>query len=66
MREEKLQARRDRRFKVTTRSVSGRRAASNRLNQKFSVPDLDTVWAGDITYLWTREGWLYLAVLLDL
>ena len=63
---EQLQARRDRRFKVTTRSVSGRRVVSNRLNQKFSVPELDTVWAGDITYLWTREGWLYLAVLLDL
>jgi putative transposase len=66
MKEEGLQARRDRRFKVTTRSVSGRRVASNRLNQEFSVPRLDTVWAGDITYLWTREGWLYLAVLLDL
>jgi putative transposase len=66
MKEEKLQARRDRRFKVTTRSVPSRRVASNRLNQEFSVPHLDTVWAGDITYLWTREGWLYLAVLLDL
>lgn len=66
MKEEELQARRDRRFKVTTRSVSGRRVASNRLNQEFSVAHLDTVWAGDITYLWTREGWLYLAVLLDL
>jgi transposase InsO family protein len=66
MKEEELQARRDRRFKVTTRSVSGRRVASNRLNQEFSVSHLDTVWAGDITYLWTREGWLYLAVLLDL
>jgi putative transposase len=66
MKEEGLQARRDRRFKVTTRSVSGRRVASNRLNQEFSVSRPDTVWAGDITYLWTREGWLYLAVLLDL
>jgi putative transposase len=66
MKEDGLQARRDRRFKVTTRSVSGRRVASNRLNQEFSVSHLDTVWAGDITYLWTREGWLYLAVLLDL
>jgi transposase InsO family protein len=65
MKEEELQARRDRRFKVTTRSVSGRRVASNRLNQEFSVAHLDTVWGGDITYLWTREGWLYLAVLLD-
>ncbi len=66
MKEDGLQARRDRRFKVTTRSVSGRRVASNRLNQEFSVSRPDLVWAGDITYLWTREGWLYLAVLLDL
>ncbi|HVS63531.1 MAG TPA: IS3 family transposase, partial [Thermoanaerobaculia bacterium] len=36
------------------------------LNQEFSVETADRVWAGDITYLRTREGWCYLAVLLDL
>ena len=66
MKEEGLQARRGRRFRRTTCAVSGRRVAPNRLNQEFSVAHPDTVWAGDITYLWTREGWLYLAVLLDL
>lgn len=66
MREAQLQARRRRTFKVTTRSSSGHPVAPNHLNRQFSVPCLDTVWAGDITYLETREGWLYLAVLLDL
>lgn len=62
-----LRARRRRSFKVTTRSAAGHPVAPNHLNRQFSsVSRLDTVWAGDITYLETREGWLYLAVLLDL
>ena len=66
MRSDGLQARRRRCFRVTTRSASGHPVAPNHLNRQFSVPDLDTVWVGDMTYVWTREGWLYLAVLLDL
>lgn len=66
MRQDGLRCRRRRRFKVTTRSAAGHPVAANHLAQQFSVSRLDTVWAGDITYVWTREGWLYLAVLLDL
>jgi hypothetical protein len=66
MRCDGLQARRRRNFRVTTRSVAGHPVAPNHLDRQFSVARLDTVWAGDITYLWTREGWFYLAALLDL
>lgn len=66
MRKDGLQARRRRCFRVTTRSASGHPVAPNHLNRQFSVSELDTVWVGDMTYVWTREGWLYLAVLLDL
>lgn len=66
MKSEGLGARRSRRFKVTTRSVSSHPAAPNHLNRQFQVNRPDQVWAGDITYLWTSEGWLYLSVLLDL
>ena len=41
-------------------------AAPNRLDQQFTVGARDRVWAADLTYCWTQEGWLYLAALLDL
>jgi transposase InsO family protein len=40
--------------------------APDLLARRFDVEKPDRVWAGDITYIWTAEGWLYLAVLLDL
>ena len=36
------------------------------LARRFTVDAVDSVWLGDLTYLWTQEGWLYLAVLMDL
>lgn len=66
MREEGLVARRRRRYKSTTDSRHTWPVAPNLLDQKFAVETPDTVWLGDITYLPTDEGWLYLAVLLDL
>ena len=66
MRKEGLIARRKRRFRVTTQSNHSQPIAHNVLARNFDVPHLDRVWAGDITYLPTAEGWLYLAVLLDL
>jgi putative transposase len=66
MREEHLQGRRRRRYRVTTQSAHRHAVAPNRLNRQFRVEGPNRVWAGDITYLWTEEGWLYLAVLLDL
>jgi transposase InsO family protein len=66
MRADGLQPRRRRRFRVTTQSRHGHPTAANVLARRFAVGALNQVWAGDITFLPTREGWLYLAVLLDL
>jgi len=66
MRQEGLHARRRRRFRVTTRSEPKRPVAPNLLNRRFTVSAPNTVWMGDLSYLWTLEGWLYLAVLMDL
>ena len=69
MRRERLRARAPRRFKVTTDSAHSHPIAPNRLQRRFGVEQvagLNRVWAADITYLATKEGWLYLAVLLDL
>jgi transposase InsO family protein len=66
MRHAGLRARRRRNFRVTTRSTAGHSVAPNYLERQFCASDLNQIWAGDITYLETREGWLYLAVLLDL
>lgn len=53
-------------FRRTTRALESHAKAPNLLDRKFSPTRPNMVWAGDITYLWTPEGWLYLAVLLDL
>ena len=58
--------RRTRRGPVTTDSQHGYAVAPNLLARQFDVDKPDQVWAGDITYVWTAEGWLYVAVLLDL
>ena len=55
-----------RRFRVTTDSRGAAHLVTNRLARRFAVARPDRVWAGDVTACWTREGWLYLAVLLDL
>ncbi len=54
------------RFKVTTDSNHQLPIAPNLLDQDFSATAINQKWAGDITYLWTSEGWLYLAVIIDL
>ena len=66
MREAGLRAKRSRRFRVTTDSRRTRTVHDNVLSREFSVGAPNRAWAGDITYLWTGEGWLYLAVLLDI
>lgn len=66
MKQERLQPKKVKRFRVTTRSKDNHPKAPNVLNRRFEVAGPDKAWAGDITYLWTDEGWLYLAVLLDL
>ena len=57
-----------RRFQVTTQSAHRLPIAGNHLNRQFSVAvqrERDRVWAADLTYIWTADGWLYLAVVLD-
>jgi len=66
MREKDLHGRVRRRYRTTTKADARHRVAPNLLQRDFSAERPDQVWVGDITYLWTREGWLYLAVLLDL
>ncbi len=66
MRKHNIQAKTKKRFKVTTHSKHNNPIAENLLGQKFAAQRPDQVWAADITYVWTREGWLYLAVILDL
>ena len=53
-------------FKRTTDSNHNQPIAPNLLKRQFEVDRPDTVWCADITYLWTLQGWLYLAVVLDL
>lgn len=66
MREQGLCARRRAHRTRTTWSMSGARTAPNLLNQNFVASHPNEKWTGDITAVWTYEGWLYLAVVLDL
>jgi len=61
-----IQARTVKRFKRTTNSSPEAKFSPNILNQNFSSPASDKIWTGDITYIPTIQGWLYLAVVLDL
>lgn len=61
-----IYARRRQRFVVTTRSKHRYWIAPNRLNRDFTVNQPNHTWVGDVTFIATRTGWLYLSVLLDL
>ena len=61
-----LRAKAARKFKVTTDSNHHKAVAPNRLEQDFTTTAANEKWVGDITYLWTEEGWLYLATVIDL
>lgn len=66
MREEDLEVQTRRKFKVTTDSKHDKPIAPNLLEREFSIDTPNTAYVGDITYIPTREGWLYLAVVIDL
>jgi putative transposase len=65
MRDNGLAARQKRRFKRTADSVHAWPVAPNLLDQDFTADAPDQKWGADISYIWTAEGWLYLAVILD-
>jgi len=66
MRLSQISAMRPKRFVVTTDSDHALPVADNLLARLFTAEAPDTKWTADITYLWTGQGWLYLAVILDL
>lgn len=60
-----IKAKGSKKYKATTDSQHNQPMASNLLKQDFSTTGPDKLWLSDITYIWTGEGWLYLAVILD-
>lgn len=66
MKEQYLVPKARRKFKVTTDSEHDQPVADNLLDQNFKTDAPDKVWVGDITYIPTNEGWLYVAVVIDL
>jgi putative transposase len=66
MKADSLKAKRIKRFKITTKSEHNLPVAPNLLNKVFAVTAPNRVWVSDITYVWTWEGWMYLAVIIDL
>lgn len=66
MRTAGLVAKHERKRRPSPRSEPAASVAPNIVERRFEVGSLNAVWAGDITYVWTLEGWMYLAVVLDL
>ncbi len=66
MRVQDLRARPRRRYRTTTDSRHGLPVCPNLLARRFAVAQPNTAWVTDMTYLWTPQGWLYLAVIIDL
>lgn len=66
MQEQGIRAKTVKKYKATTNSKHTLPVAPNLLSRQFTVSRPNRVWVSDITYIWTTEGWLYLAVVLDL
>jgi len=66
MKEASVEVKRRKKYKVTTNSDHKQPVFDNVLDRQFDVDQPDQAYVGDITYLWTQEGWLYLAVVIDL
>lgn len=66
MKEAGVQVKHRKKYKVTTNSDHKQPVFDNVLDRQFDVDQPDQVYVGDITYIWTQEGWLYLAVIIDL
>ena len=65
MRAEGLLSRPPRRFKVTTESRHSLPVAPNLVHRKFVATSPNQLWVGDLTYIWTWQGWLFFSVMLD-
>ncbi len=61
-----IETKRRRRFKLTTKSKRTQRIAPNIVDRCFKTAEPNRVWCGDVTYIATRTGWLYLAIMIDL
>ena len=61
-----IKAKTKRRFRVTTVQNTKAQASENILKQNFTALSENKIWTGDITYLWTKEGWIYLSVVMDI
>ncbi len=66
MQEADVPVRRRKKYKVTTNSNHKQPVFDNLVKRQFDVPQQDRVYVSDVTYVWTQEGWLYLAVVIDL
>jgi putative transposase len=66
MREAGVRVRQRKKYKVTTNSNHKQPVYDHLLQREFDVAQIDRAYVADITYIWTREGWLYLAVVIDL
>jgi len=64
--EANAQVRRRKKYKVATNSNHKQPVFDNLVKRQFDVPQQDQVYVADVTYVWTQEGWLYLAVVIDL
>ena len=65
MRKQGIAAKTKRKFKVTTNSKHTKVVSENLVKQEFHAERPNQLWTSDITYVWTKEGWLYLALILD-
>jgi len=66
MHEAGLACKTKRKFKATTNSNHDHPIAPNHLDRQFTVEQPNQAYVGDITYIYTQEGWLYLGVVIDL
>jgi transposase InsO family protein len=64
MRLARVRAKQKKKFKATTDSKHGLALAPNLLKREFAANEPDRAYCSDITYIWTREGWLYLVVII--
>ena len=66
MKEAGVRVRHKKKYKITTNSEHKQPIFENLIQRQFDVEQPDQVYAADVTYVWTQEGWLYLAVVIDL